>query len=453
MRTISPDIKKRFPKKRLYVSLALAVLLVVCDYLIANFTFPVLNSADDYHLTTYLSSLITKRDTVNPFDRVVCVNMAMEKELVEITDDFGDPMGNAAVTSREMLDTIVNIARHAGASGILVDVRFSDGLKAPGDSALFADMARTEGLVVSRHREEDFGNTPAVIMPKAAMADYRGQKGAGFSRYELLQDDSPSVAAEMWRHTSGHRITRFGPLYFDNGRLCYNCPFITFPMTAASGITEEGEILYPYLRSQLLSAYSRDELMAMMKEKTVVIGDFDNDVHDTYVGSVPGPMLSYFAYDTLRRGDHLVKFFPQLLLLIIYWLMIFSILSPASITFSGKGRKWAQVVMLAAECLGYGGALALVDCLYFNIWHVNLLTALPANLIFLLLLVRRIALAVSDSNSEISKHSDNSDNKIEYEKNSDNDSAGPGGIAAGDGDRLPDPEADHPDDPDRQLQV
>ncbi len=464
MRTISPDIKKRFPKKRLYVSLALAVLLVVCDYLIANFTFPVLNSADDYHLTSYLNSFFIKKDTVNPFDHVVCVNMAMEKELVDITDDFGDLMGNAAVTSRDMLDTVVNLAREAGASGILVDIRFSDGLKAPGDSVLFADMARTEGLVVSRHREEDYGKTPDAIISRTAMADYRGQKGAGFSRYELLQDDSRSVAAEMWRHSSGHRITRFGPLYFDNGRLCYNCPFITFPMTAASGITEEGEILYPYLRSQLLNAYSRDELLAMMKGKTVMIGDFDNDVHDTYVGSVPGPMLSYFAYDTLRRGDHLVKILPQLLLLIIYWVMIFSILSPSSITFSGKGKKWMQVMMLGAEFLGYGGALALIDCLYFNIWHVNLLTALPANLIFLLLLVRRITLTVSGNNSESSEksekseNSDNSDNpdtkiKKKYEKIPDNNSSQRGGLAAGDSDRLPDSEADHPDNPDRQLQV
>ena len=202
----------------------------------------------------------------------------------------------------------------------------------------------------------------------------------------------------------------------------------------------------------------------MMKGKTVMIGDFDNDVHDTYVGSVPGPMLSYFAYDTLRRGDHLVKILPQLLLLIIYWVMIFSILSPSSITFSGKGKKWMQVMMLGAEFLGYGGALALIDCLYFNIWHVNLLTALPANLIFLLLLVRRITLTVSGNNSESSEksekseNSDNSDNpdtkiKKKYEKIPDNNSSQRGGLAAGDSDRLPDSEADHPDNPDRQLQV
>lgn len=206
MRIKLSAILRKLPKKRLLISLALAVLLVVADYITANFTFPILNSADDYHITAFLSSLWAKRERDNSFDSIFCVNMAMEKELVDIADDFGDPMGNAAVTRRGMLDTVVNLAREASAANILMDIRFSEGLKSPGDSALFADIMKTDGLVVSRHRESDFGETPAAIMPKTAMSDYRGLAGSGFSRYEYLQDDQPSVAAAIWRYTSGHEI-------------------------------------------------------------------------------------------------------------------------------------------------------------------------------------------------------------------------------------------------------
>lgn len=119
MRIKLSAILRKLPKKRLLISLALALLLVVADYITANFTFPILNSADDYHITAFLSSLWAKRDRDNSFDSIFCVNMAMEKELVDIADDFGDPMGNAAVTRRDMLDTVVNLAREASAANIL----------------------------------------------------------------------------------------------------------------------------------------------------------------------------------------------------------------------------------------------------------------------------------------------------------------------------------------------
>lgn len=452
MRIKLSAILRKLPKKRLLISLALALLLVVADYITANFTFPILNSADDYHITAFLSSLWAKRDRDNSFDSIFCVNMAMEKELVDIADDFGDPMGNAAVTRRDMLDTVVNLAREASAANILMDIRFSEGLKSPGDSALFADIMKTDGLVVSRHRESDFGETPAAIMPKTAMSDYRGLAGSGFSRYEYLQDDQPSVAAAIWRYVSGHEITRNGILYFDNGRLCYNCPFISFPTSAATGVSDNGDILFPYLRTQLLGAYTPDELKEMMKGKTVVIGDFDNDVHDTYVGSVPGPLLGYFAYRTLKRGDHLVKVFPQILLLTIYWMMIFSVLSPSLINLGRYNGKWMQLAALAAECVGYGGILALTDCMFFRIWHVNLLTALPANLIFLLLLARRVTATVNDNNIS-TVNDDNINTPHKHETNIDNIDSGSGNSTSRQCDGLPDPEVDHADDSDRQLQV
>lgn len=63
---------------------------------------------------------------------------------------------------------------------------------------------------------------------------------------------------------------------------------------------------YPMLGSYLLAYNTAEELQNIVKDKIVIIGDFEEDIHLTYVGEVPGSMLSYLVYKELHEGNHIV---------------------------------------------------------------------------------------------------------------------------------------------------
>ena len=49
---------------------------------------------------------------------------------------------------------------------------------------------------------------------------------------------------------------------------------------------------------------NEEELIKDMKGKIIVVGDFNEDLHDTYMGMQPGPYLTYTAYKYLAKGGN-----------------------------------------------------------------------------------------------------------------------------------------------------
>ena len=62
-----------------------------------------------------------------------------------------------------------------------------------------------------------------------------------------------------------------------------------------------------------------------MKDKIILVGDFNEDLHQTYVGDVPGPILSCLAYYDLHRGWHQLPLWLWGLLFLLYSASIYGI--------------------------------------------------------------------------------------------------------------------------------
>jgi len=78
----------------------------------------------------------------------------------------------------------------------------------------------------------------------------------------------------------------------------------------------------------------------MMRGKYVLIGDFDEDLHGTYIGDVPGPMLSFISYKFLKDGKHIFSIPLFLLLLLIYTTILTCILCDVRIKFYCQLINW-----------------------------------------------------------------------------------------------------------------
>jgi hypothetical protein len=309
---------QRHIKAKIIISVLVSFVLICGDYFFQNNKYPWLDDLMTFSLIEYFTGANAKL----PFDEdsIFCVNVAHDKALTTYTSSDRLIRGNDEITDRDSLLKFLRIAAKARSKYIFMDIRFSKQHQTSTDSALFASILSIPNIVVSTHSEgDDYELADKALKPKTALADYGVTLTTGFSRYEFLQDGGASVALRMYRDIDHGDITRWHGLFFDtpSNQICLNAPFIPFPETI-NRYKDENTVRYPYLGSQLFSYYTEDELIEMMQGKYILIGDFDEDLHETYVGDVPGPMLSFISYKFLKDGKHLVSIPLFLLMLFIY---------------------------------------------------------------------------------------------------------------------------------------
>ncbi len=116
----------------------------------------------------------------------------------------------------------------------------------------------------------------------------------------------------------------------------------------------DGEKTYYNLTADLLDVYSPDELAELVEGKTIVIGDFvGGDDHDTYTGSIAGPVILINAVIALEAGRHLINWWWMGIFFVIYVLLTLMLIYDP---FSLLPAKWAQskIVHLFVAGLSFG---------------------------------------------------------------------------------------------------
>lgn len=69
------------------------------------------------------------------------------------------------------------------------------------------------------------------------------------------------------------------------------------------------------------------DLNMLFKDKIILIGDVcENDIHDTYLGKVAGPVINLNAYYALANDDLSIAYAEIILLFLIYFGISFSII-------------------------------------------------------------------------------------------------------------------------------
>lgn len=369
--------------KQLVISVAVALMLVLADYWIQNITYPLF---DDVNLLTWVDKIIGTEKDYFAEDDVTFINIGKDKMLVPAVDEWGDTIGKNVISDREALLKFLTIASQSNYKYIFLDVRFELCFDTPFDSALFACIKTMPNLVIATHREiGGYVIADSTLLPKAANADYRNVLHAGFSRYEFLQDGKRSVALRMLYDIDHHDIEkRWYGYVCDDGHPCYNLKYIPLPshlFKAEQTVIEKNtigeEIRYPYLGSYILNQrfFTEEELVKnMLDDKLVVIGDFDNDIHDTYIGEIPGPILPLAAYKFLKAGLHRVDVVYLIALFLIYWVISYVMLTFRHIAnLFAKNSVWNYLLSL----LGFGVLFFLIKVFFYKFFAISMIMIVP----------------------------------------------------------------------------
>lgn len=378
MRQRQPHIGKLWRRLRgICAAFLVSVALVTADYFLSNLSFPLLDASESLWWFGWSAQ---KREDAG-FSELLCVNVGLDKDLAVVRDEYGDIIGHAAITDRAKLLDFLQVAATADYKYLFLDIRFEKELETEADSALFAQMRALPRFTFSTHRSTNgYELADSTLIGQSSRADYRSNMFSGFTRYEFLQDGQESVALRMYRDLTGSTIRRCGPVYLSGGRPCYNLQFVPMPSNLLFPYGKHGEIRYPYLGSQVMGMHTDDELAGMMKDRIVIIGDFDNDLHQSYIGEVPGPLISYYAYRLLKDGGHCVNPAYVLILLLVYSLIAYSLLY-----FRSWTRKWMELLrcksplsIFLLSMLSWEAVLLLLKAVLYLIFGISFIAVIPS---------------------------------------------------------------------------
>ncbi len=292
-------------KKKVILSLLLSLFVLLANYIAGNTSFPL---PEEMKILKRWDKFLQWNGWIQDSipNEVLLVNVTYDKQLVDYKV-FDMPVGKYAITDRQKLHDFLTIAKHANNyKYIMLDIIFEKGISSPQDSALFHLIASMDRITIPVH--EDIPLQDSILYKKAANSDYTTfWDETEFSRFQYIHDDIHSIPLRMYEDICGKTITQWGLFYFSNGWFCRNGITLQMPIRFSNDIVSDGDKLICNtlnLGADLLDNDSISSIANEINNRIVVIGDFINDQHDTYIGRQPGSIICLNAYYALQRGDH-----------------------------------------------------------------------------------------------------------------------------------------------------
>lgn len=317
------------------LALVLAFAMSAAGLFVSNCPYPIWDSIDWLCVTeNFVRSLFGDAEDR---DDAYFINVSYDKQIADVKVE-PNGIGHVAITDRKALLDFLTIVERANYKYIFLDIRFEKGYDTEWDKALFSKIESMKNIVLSHHYESPytneegieingFGIADSLLLSKVAYNDYYTTIfSSNFTRYQYVQGGRPSVALRMYQDIDKKTIEHRGFFYFNDGTLCENCPYIPIKGTIGRPIGDGTAADYYNLGPFLLTLGEEDDLIKGMNGKIVVIGDFEDDKHDTYMGMLPGPYLTYLAYKYLSRGGNNVSMVVLLLMTTVFFLIVRSIL-------------------------------------------------------------------------------------------------------------------------------
>lgn len=307
------------------------------------------------------------------------VNIGYDREMVTALDDFGIPAGERPVVSRGRLAQFLKQIEGADYKSVIVDVQFFKADAGEADSLLFSVINSMPRILVSANTDDDAED---VIEPdRLASSEYNTSFDEGnFVKYRYDHGDIQDMALATYNLRNNQDVRLAGYFPTDRGRLASGTLALRLPYRIEAGYDAEGEKTYYNLGADLLDVYSREELAELVSGKTVVIGDYSGgDDHDTYTGTVAGPVILINAVIALEQNHHLINWWWMGVFFVIYVLLtLMLIYDPVKLLPGnlGESKVWNVIVsglsfgavILALNVVMYLCTGVIYDLYYPTLW-------------------------------------------------------------------------------------
>lgn len=176
-------------------------------------------------------------------------------------------------------------------------------------------------------------------------------------------------------------MSKRGSLYYNDSELAYNMLFIPFYRNDTEPLGENGQEKYYYLgyemkKDSLLSDIINNDV----EGKIVVIGDMENDKHTTYMGNVPGPLLTVRAYQMLEKTGAKFSWWCFGITSVIYLLILYVLLVNVNLNdkICNVIKIKSRFLVYLISLIGWGLILEVVKISLYVLFHLVFTAWLPA---------------------------------------------------------------------------
>ena len=352
-------------KRKILSATLLALLAMAVSYFCTNLNVALSGERDVLKYWQFVVSLFSNNSKNQVPEDVLFINVSNDRQLVDRTDDFGIPIGNAAITDRQKLCDLLALIKSEGRyKYVLLDVFFEEGYQTDYDSTLFKTIVSMDNIVIPRHVDGSLADQS--LEQKAAYADYTTSlKEDNIAKYPLLdkKGTSFSMPLKMYSDLTERTVKKRGVIYMDHSALSRRVVFPRMYVQIDAPINAEGEKTYLNMGSDVLDYRDQIDWADVLKDKIIVIGSFtEDDIHLTYAGDVPGCVINYNVFSSLMRGQHRIPLALILVYFLIFLAMSFVLLNGEPKEKQPLAWMWAKLFVL------YSVTLTVVCITVFMIW-------------------------------------------------------------------------------------
>lgn len=324
---------KNIPKKWWkYILITIhALLLTYLCYVAGNVAYSFGSEVHTVKWLNAISSWLFDNNKELP-EELLPISVSYDKQLVDVSDEFGMPLGVVDITDREKLYKLLSDIDSIGNyKYVLCDITFSTEYKTEVDSALFALISRMPRIVVAGGEHID--KLPEPIRHRAFSAGYNVTiDESNFVKYPLINGGRESMALHMWKELYSGEFN--GNTYWSssNGRLCRGAMFLQLPIQVTDNYAKYQVKPVLNMGADILDVEEMLDLQSMFCDKIILIGSFvEDDIHPTVVGDMPGVMINYNAFYALRDGQHYVMPVSVIILFVLFFFVTLFIFGSKSI--------------------------------------------------------------------------------------------------------------------------
>jgi len=321
--SLRKETKKPGYKKRVFLVFFHAIFLLILTIVLQYVSYIRLDEVDFLKSAAIIKHDIFHSDEKPWSKNVVFIDVSKDPSLAD-DDEFGPPdstMKGAqrVITDRVKLAKLFSIlnAHPNGYKYVICDVLFEK--PGPGDSLLKPQIEKLKRIICSSIWENNKHIKPIYNVP-SAVVNYTAINKTVFTKMPIYYKDSlKSLPVCLLEKTTAHRYTRKHDLNYLDGKLTFNTLIPEFYYRPLDMVTAlAGKKINTYYLGELLAD---PDCFNVLKNKFIIIGDFTNDIHITYLGKLPGSLILWNVYLTLSN-HHVTISFKWVMMLFIFYLLI-----------------------------------------------------------------------------------------------------------------------------------
>ena len=298
------------------LSAGIAVIFLVITYYVMNLRIPITSEKAKIQLFEVIKQSLFPQDQSTMTDSIIMIDTHYDQQFVmeHVPDSTQTPKGIVSVTDRTKLLRCLNyLKKHNDYRYILMDIILDKAVSQKSDSTLYRTISSMKRICIAK--PHDCPLADSCLNEKAGVVQYKLAIWENdFVKYPYYTDYEKSLPLKMYEELTGNSINRHWFFYTDNA-LARNTVILTFNNVDIRERTYLGG----------MNNYSIEEILEDMdtKGKYILIGDFEDDLHNTFLGEIPGTMINYNAFLSLLSGHHRITFGTILFLVFVFALPIY----------------------------------------------------------------------------------------------------------------------------------